>query len=186
MPRFTRVLDIRNSRTASRTAKKIRDEILRFQRDETEMTRDVERMIERDYLRPMLKELRKAPPRRMYPYDYPIEYVSDKQRRFVHAKLGGNPYKRTRNSAKGWKHRVKSEAGVISLKVWNKQGYTQFVRGTVGFGSSNRSMKRYISPIQPYHETTGWTPAYKIVQKYINEAKEEAQTYAEEWYRKNF
>lgn len=75
---------------------------------------------------------------------YPIRWASEKQRKYVMAKLrkdGNLPYKRTHALARGWKTTVKIEAMNGSIEVshpWDKAGFV------VGQDQ------------QPFHQDTGW------------------------------
>jgi hypothetical protein len=127
----------------------------------------------------MMRELRnQSPPERSYPQDYPIKFVSNKQRRFVMATLKGKPYKRTNSLSNGWYYRIRTSKSKISVTIGNRNNYAGYVVGKFGAGTSKRQMKRYIKPIQPFHSKTGWKPAYATVQKYLIKAQEDARAIA--------
>ena len=144
----------------------------------------LERDIKRNYMRPMLKELRAVPSHRRYPEDYPIEFKSDKQRRYVMMILKGKPYKRRNILSKNWKVRIFARANMLRIKVTNDTPYRKYVMGYYGMGKSRRSIKRYIKPMQPFHAKTGWPPAYEIIQKYTEDAREYARKESRIWVEK--
>ena len=186
MSNFKTVLDVRSSRDAARTIKELRAKTTRFTQDEKKMAKDIQRMIETDYLKPMLRELRKIPNKRQYPEDYPIKFKSDKQRRFVMSKLVGKPYRRKGILKSGWRFRTRTDGSKVKIKVFNKSPVSKYAVGLVGYGKSPRSIKRYLQPIQPFHTKTGWRPAYEIVQEYVDKANKEATTRLENWYAELF
>lgn len=124
--------------------------------------------IEQRYLKPLMRDLRYTPRHRVYPKDYPIKFVSDKQRRFVMAKLAGKPYKRTGKLQRGWHYSIKPDKhGRIMLRIWNESPIAKYVVGEVGLGTSMRSAKRYRQSIQAYHRQGGWRPAQDRVDKML-------------------
>lgn len=142
-------------------------------------TRKYAERIRRRYLTPMMRELKnQTPPHRSYPQDYPIQYVSEKQRRFVMALLRGKPYKRTHGLSKGWYYRMRTSGSKISVTIGNRRNYAGYVIGKFGVGISKRQIKRYLKPMQPFHKKTGWKPAHKTVQKYLLNAQEDARAIA--------
>lgn len=139
--------------------------------------------IESKYIRPMIKELKKTPRKRHYPNDYPIEFKSDRQRRFVMSKLGGKPYRRKGSITRGWKYKFYSKDNLIRLKLENVNRSSLFVRGRFGIGKSSSSIRRYTKSIQPFHLKTGWKPAYKIVHKWMDKLKRDNKTDLSNWIR---
>lgn len=130
--------------------------------------------IRRRFLIPMMRELRdQKPPKRKYPEDYPIQFVSERQRRFVMATLRGKPYRRTNGLSKGWYYRMKIKGNKITVTIGNRKNYAGYVVGKFGVGVSKRQIRRYMKPMQPYHRQTGWKPAHVTIQKYLKKAKED-------------
>ena len=179
------VIDLRSSKAVSKTQQRLQRElgIRGSQGFFTEkMLRDLARKLEVFYIKPMLAELREAPSRRTYPKDYPIEFVSDVQRRYVMWLLGGKPYRRKNQIINAWGYKTRIRAnGSISFEVFNDAPHMKYVVGLIGMGKSRRSIKRYTKHIQPFHQKTGWKPAYEIVQQYIGEAQEDAVATVKEW-----
>ncbi len=64
--------------------------------------------------------------------DYPIRWKSEKQRRFVMAKLrreGNLPYRRTHELVRSWTLDTKLSEGVLTLEVGNTAPHAEFVYG---------------------------------------------------------
>lgn len=144
-------------------------------------------LLRRKHLRNMRRALkRQVPPRRKYPQDYPLEWTSEKQRKYVWGYiLKGKPYTRKNKIQSGWKNKVSIRSNRIVVEMKNSYPESKFVVGLIGMGESKKSIKKYIKPIQRFHTITGWKPAYITVQKYINRAKEDGEKLAEEWFTKN-
>ena len=177
------LVDLRSADAARRSIKEINRafaDITTGKASEV-MLKKLARKVEIYYVRPMMAELREIPPSRTYPDDYPIEYKSDKQRRYVMWLLGGKPYERTNRIVNGWGYKLHTKRGRISVEVTNKVPESKFVVGLIGTGTSTRSIKRYLAPIQPFHVKTGWKPAHEIVTTYIAKAKEDSVATIKEW-----
>lgn len=145
------------------------------------MLKRVARRVEVFHIRPMMSELKEVPPKRTYPDDYPIEYKSEQQERFVRWLLGGKPYQRTNRIVNGWGYKVRIRRGRISIEVANKIPEFKFVVGLIGTGTSPRSIKRYLKPMQPFHMKTGWKPAHEIITEYVTRAKEDSVATIRQW-----
>lgn len=176
------VLDLR---TADAAYKSLRDINKAFNFAEGKATdvmlRRVARKVEVTYIKPMMRELTEVPPKRKYPDDYPLNFVSDLQRRYVMWLLGGKPYQRTNRIVNGWGYRVRTRRGRVSVEVANKIPEYKYVVGLIGTGTSSRSIKRYLKPMQPFHMITGWKPAHEIVTEYITKAKEDSVETVRKW-----
>lgn len=86
------------------------------------------------------------------PVRYPIQWTSDKQRRYVMAKLrkeGNLPYKRTWRYVKGWRVRANYKHGLTSIAVYHEDEVADFIGG-----------RRQ----QQYHHNTGWANAADTLQ----------------------
>lgn len=179
------VLDLRDLKSTQETYKRLRASRNHINNSDSFLRGLRSRIISR-YMRPMLRELREYPPRRKYPDDYPIEWTSLKQMRYVMGfVLKGKPYKRTGKLAAGWQYRVKIyKKSRISFHLKNDTDYSMFVKGRFGTGTSRRSIKRYIKPMQRFHMITGWQEAYDPVGKYIKRAKAYAIEETREWAHK--
>ena len=179
------VLDL----TSADSIKQAKDRIgsmYHYYRDRKSFLEDMRSRLRRKYVKKMLRELKEVPDKREYPDDYPIEFTSDKQRRFVMSKLNGKPYVRTNKIVNSWSVKFKNERGKLTLQVKNKAPEHIYVVGKVGFGVSRRSLRRYKRPIQQFHVKTGWQPAYEIIQKYQQKMEEEADDIIEEWLQEGF
>lgn len=182
MPQISRVLiDLRTEKGVVATQKRLRrtrDEIS----DSNKILKKISRTVERKYMRPMMAELRKTPPSRSYPDEYPIQFTSDAQRKYVMMLLNGGPYDRTGNLPRGWFYRMRvRRSRFLSIKVANKYPESRYVVGDIGSGISQRAIRRYQKPIQAFHLKTGWKPAYEPVGKAIRLAKEEARDILQKW-----
>lgn len=178
--RGTIILDLRDLEGLNRSIKHL-DKISRYYKDANQMLRDLGREIELQYIRPMMNELKDVPPRRKYPEDYPIRFTSDLQRRYVGWKLGGKPYQRRNRLIDAYGYKVRVYKRQLSVNVFNEWEGHKYVVGKIGLGRSKTSIRRYTKQIQEFHKTTGWSPAYKIVQKYHDKAKEFVRERATEW-----
>lgn len=176
------VLDLRSEDTVKRSMKEVRQSFQTlYGVDSDVILRKIARNIEVFYIRPMMNELRRTPPRRRYPIDYPVEYVSDRQRRYVMWLLDGKPYERTNKIVNAWGYKVKKGRGKISIEVFNKIPEFKYVVGLIGTGKSQRSIKRYLKPMQPFHAKTGWRPAHEIVEKYVSKARKSSAKTIRNW-----
>lgn len=98
---------------------------------------------------------------------YPIRWKSDKQRRFVMAKLreeGNLPYQRTHALSKGWKAAAEQDGEGGIMTVSNKSPIAQYVQG---------------DDAQPFHLDTGWSQVGNV----ISDARVEAEeVLVQTWY----
>lgn len=101
-------------------------------------------------------ELRTEPP----PPTYPLQWKSQRQRRYVLAKLrreGNLPYQRTGRLLRGWEVSYNTDNFGGLLEVENDTSYARYVQG---------------DDAQPMHLATGWTQAAEVVAKYREEAED--------------
>jgi hypothetical protein len=96
---------------------------------------------------------------------YPIRWTSERQRRFVMAKLrrqGNLPYRRTGQYAQGWQWQSKTTQDGGLFTVFNP---AQTARG--------EPLEQYVQGFrqQGFHKDTGWIPT----QPTINQAQEEVE-----------
>lgn len=104
----------------------------------------------------MLADLRKTPGR---PH-YPLRWKSEKQRRFVMAKLraeGNLPYQRTGRLEASWYVEFEPDADGGLFVVGNEASYARYVVG---------------DDAQPFHLDTGWVQGADVVSDYRVEAEE--------------
>lgn len=85
-------------------------------------------------------------------------------------------YKRTYKLRKGWEGKVTAEGNRIRALFTNDVPYRRFVQGLIGLGISASSIARYTAPIQKSHLVTGWRPAALILQPYVTQMQDYAQT----------
>jgi hypothetical protein len=164
-------------RTVAGAKKSIRELEKLYGRKKVPSNRDMMNIaseIEDELLKPMLQQfIDDVPPERTYPDDYPIEWTSDKQRKYVMGYvLNGKKHQRTNRLVKGWKYKLHVYNRKISLKIYNEEEESKFVFGKVGIGTSIRSIKRYsVGKLgerpQRFHRITGWKLAYPLVQKTV-------------------
>jgi hypothetical protein len=93
---------------------------------------------------------------------YPIQWTSERQRRYVMALLRANdnlPYRRTERLERGWQSVIRPEAFGASITTFNAMPYAKFVQGglNVPVGSSA------FPPQQRFHRISGWRPAQPII-----------------------
>lgn len=179
------IIDLRTADTTRRSLTEINNFFGNFggETASSVLLKRVARKIEIFHIRPMMLELKDKPRKRTYPDEYPIEYVSDKQERFVRALLGGKPYKRSNRIVNGWGYKIRVNRGRFSIEVANKIPEFKYVVGLIGTGTSRRSIKRYLKPMQPFHMITGWKPAHETITEYVTEAREDARETIREWLR---
>lgn len=102
----------------------------------------------------ILDELREDPG----PVKYPFGWKSERQRRFVMAKLRREknlPYKRTGALRAGWMTNIRDKSDGAIFEVENRALYARFVQG---------------DDAQPGHLRTGWPQAADIVSKWREKA----------------
>lgn len=90
---------------------------------------------------------------------YPIRWKTQKQRRYVMAKLrreGNLPYDRTHKLANNWKVDIYGDGNGGILEARNDTPYLEFVSGIWA---------------QPFHLDTGWQSYEKIISDYRVEAE---------------
>lgn len=155
-------IDLTNMTTLKKSRNRLKEIVSRITGLERKLER-VKRRIDYEIARPMVNRLKKYPRPRRYPEEYPIHFVSDRQRKYVMANLNGKPYQRTSSIRRGWRYKLNVEDGKIVLYLNNKSKHAPYVQGLYGLGDRERHIKRYRKPIQPYHTTTGWDEAYEIV-----------------------
>lgn len=152
-------IDFRNLKSFSRSLdriKKLRD---RLSISEKLIDRKLKREIESLYIRPLIAKLRYEPPKRRYPEDYPVNFTSDKQRKFVMANTE-LPDNRTSRMRKSWKYKWATGEGRLELSLWNSNRNSKYVVGTWG---RKYNPDKYENPIQDFHRVTGWKPAHKQI-----------------------
>lgn len=183
------IIDLRSQDTAKRSIREINAAFKQLTSSHGKpveiMMRRVARHVEVMHIRPMIAELREKPRKRTWPDDYPIKYKSDIQRRKVMWLLNGKPYERSNKIVNGWGYKLKTKRGRISIEIENKVPEFKYVVGLIGTGTSRRSIRRYLKPMQPFHRITGWQPAHETVTKHIGEAKESAGNAVRKWLAEN-
>ena len=105
----------------------------------------------------LIDELGYYPPRRQYPADYPLEWTSERQRKFVMAKLrreNNIPYRRTYRLRAGWRVGLSRVGGGFAFRVENASDYAQFVVGSLAKDTSRAQAYQ-----QQFHRKTGWVLA---------------------------
>lgn len=189
-------------------AKKALSQIEKYQSerlDEKAFTDYVYKAMKRGTMRRLLKELSKYPMRRKYPADYPISFASDKQRKYVMAKLKGKPYNRTLGMARGWyftlqfgkkKRKQRNNGGDMNSPVFpifptykeflyilvgNEQSYASQVTGFYGMGDKKSDVRDYMKPVMGMHIKTGWTPAHRTISKYSKRIYKELGAAIKSW-----
>ncbi len=108
-------------------------------------------------LRPFVSQrvdatLRVEPPVRAFPEDYPLEWTSEKQRRYVMAKLRREdnlPYQRTHEYVRGWHVWGDYTRGLTAIDVFHDGEVSEFVGGRQQ---------------QLMHRITGWANAPDVLQ----------------------
>lgn len=135
-------------------------------------------------LNPMLALLRVYPARQI---GMKMRWKSEKQKRYVLMKLRKEknlPYKRTMGLARGWTAtaRVNPNTGSLQITTANlatsrdargrRVKFARYVIGDIGLGKSERSIRRYADPIQPFHQDRGWQPAALTIMRFYDRANE--------------
>lgn len=132
------------------------------------------------FIVPLMRKLKKYPPKRVYPGDYPIKFTSEKQRRYVMMMLKGKPYIRTHGLRRAWRYKTTVKNGVTTFIVSNNAKSAKYVVGKWGRSEKPRQIKEYLKPMQKFHRVTGWTPAYEE----INKTSKKMTAYAVKSYKK--
>jgi len=128
---------------------------------------DIGRDVANDYTPLLERELAtNVPPKRSFPSDYPIEWVSDAQRRAFFAKTKGKPYVRTGQLANSWTVDVTTEGGIFSINVRNPANAAKYVYGSLSRQSPGRFQQRF-------HKITGWPVAAEIIRPVLQEMIDE-------------
>lgn len=88
---------------------------------------------------------------------YPLKWASEKQRRFVMAKLtreNNLPYRRSHDLSQAWEVIIKIEGGVLRFIIENPAPQAKFV-----YGSLAKDVSAAARFQQPFHRQTGWQQA---------------------------
>jgi hypothetical protein len=112
----------------------------------------------------ILRELRAAPARPRYP----IQWTSEKQRRYVMAMLrrtNNLPYRRTGKLVRGWKSNKKIDVRGGIFAVENKVKYAGYVQGPFGSKAKAGEQRQ-----QKFHRRSGWPSAPDVVARYRKKA----------------
>lgn len=115
----------------------------------------------------LLAELRDTPGKPKYP----LRWASDKQRKFVMAKLraeGNLPYQRTGKLAAAWTVDIERNGSTFAMVVQNPATAAPFVYGSL---AQNRSAALRFQ--QPFHQDTGWQAATDTVAFWQNAVNED-------------
>lgn len=98
---------------------------------------------------------------------YPLRWASEKQRRFVMAKLtkeNNLPYRRTGKLAEQWRMYLLAQAeGSFSVVIENASPVSKFV-----YGSLAQDRGAALRFQQPFHQDTGWFPATDTVKYWFD------------------
>lgn len=92
---------------------------------------------------------------------YPLRWASDKQRKFVMAKLRRDnnlPYRRTGKLAAGWQVSIERNGDTFAMVVSNPASVAKYVYGSL---AQNRNAALRFQ--QPFHQDTGWQAATDTV-----------------------
>jgi hypothetical protein len=115
----------------------------------------------------LLQELQDTPPKPTYP----LRWASDKQRKFVMAKLraeGNLPYRRTGKLAAAWTVDIDRNGSTFAMVVQNPATAAPFVYGSL---AQNRTAALRFQ--QPFHQDTGWQAATDTVTYWQNALNED-------------
>lgn len=138
------------------------DELAHFV-DDMENTNQEMLQETRDEIAPhALGELRTQPG----PAKKPIEWASDKQRKFVMAKLrreNNLPYRRSGKLSRMWVVEVRGNTIVIE----NQSAISKYV-----YGSLAQNRQQALRFQQPFHKNTGWQPATDTASFWLDAAQE--------------
>jgi hypothetical protein len=114
---------------------------------------------------PMLAALKFYPPPPNYAYGK-FPWKSERQRRFVMAKLRGQKYTRTFELRKAWRVYVETLNGRLVMSVINLADSAQFVVGRL----NQRSRAEAAIPVQPFHAPR-WRLAVDTVKPFFEKAE---------------
>jgi len=121
---------------------------------------------------PELEARLKAEPRtRTYPADYPLEWTSDKQRRYVMWLLRTTnrfPYVSTHELSNAWDVWGTMDKGEMVITIKNPSHAAEFVYGTLSFRGVNEAKRTQ----QRFHQITGWQTAVETANFFFDEAEE--------------
>lgn len=120
-----------------------------------------------DIAPPMIAELETEPPKPTYP----LRWKSDKQRKFVMAKLraeGNLPYRRTGKIRQSWVTELVRNGASFSFIVANTAPASVFLYGSL---AQNRTAALRFQ--QPFHQDTGWQAATDTVSYWQNALNED-------------
>lgn len=115
----------------------------------------------------MFTELEDEPPKPTYP----LRWASDKQRKFVMAKLrreNNLPYRRTGRIRQAWMGKITRDGNSFGYTVSNSAPASVFVYGSL---AQNRTAA--IRFQQPFHQDTGWQAATDTVSYWQNAIQED-------------
>jgi hypothetical protein len=148
----------------------IRDDILRAVRDDAQTAPDRMRLqmglVARGPIaQQLIKALSTEPPK----HSGKVRWKSDKQRRFVLAKLrreGNLPYRRSHRLSRGWTVSLENlQEGDGILRIQNRERSVEFVQG---------------DHTQPYHLDTGWPQAAVVIRQFEPRLEDEV---INRWYK---
>jgi len=116
-----------------------------------------------DFEEPVINDLSETPGK----VKYPIEWTSEKQRRFVMAKLRAEnnlPYQRTGRKPYGWQMNVEASGGTVTIVIRNIWNAARFVFGAL-LGDPAASG----ADQQKFHKNTGWQLAQPKINRWFYE-----------------
>lgn len=182
MPRKI-ILNISDPDTINYTVKQIETLIENLRNPKPAVMNKLLTIIENDYVAPTMKKLKRIPPRRKYPSQYPLEFTSEKQQRYVMGVVlrDQKPYRRTGRLTRGWNYSTKISRNKIKINIENKYKNSQYVVGLLGLGKSSSSVRRYTRPMQKFHKVTGWQPAYKKILELSDSIQKNADIILKTW-----
>lgn len=118
---------------------------------------------------PFLADLRHEPGKPKYQ----IEWTSERQHRFVLAKLreeNNLPYQRSHRLSQGWEVAGITAGGAFILTVQHGWSGLKYVMGNISFIGGQRLRQQSLQPMQRFHLNTGWRPAVDIITRWYKEA----------------
>lgn len=120
----------------------------------------------------LLSELQREPGKPKYP----LQWTSEKQRKFVMAMLRKEdnlPYERTHKLSQGWIVKPNISGGVFSILVENPAPQAKFV-----YGSLAKNVDAAARFQQRFHQDTGWRKVSPMVTLFVKAMLED---FREEW-----